>query len=131
MKKVAQVVDGLNELFVSRGIESLEYDFSREVVVGKRIAIFNKLAFVSLEDVRHIADAVSPSESDYPDFTGEIEKWDSTVKPEARISKLEDGNLYWVLTDKDNLRIMVGHDKDGEIESIFNVILTIKENILS
>ena len=51
MKTVAQVVDGLNELFVTRNIESLEYDFSREVE-GKRVAFFNKLAFVSMGDIR-------------------------------------------------------------------------------
>lgn len=130
MKTVAEVVDGLNELFVSRGVETLEYDFSREVE-GKRVAFFDKLAFVSLEDVRHIANTVAPSEEDYPDFTGDLENWDSTAELEAHISKLEDGNLYWVLADKDVLRITVNHVKDGEIESIFNLSLTIKENILS
>ena len=130
MKTVAQVVDGLNELFVSRNIETLEYDFSREVE-GKRVAFFDKLAFVSLEDVRHIANTVAPSEENYPDFTGAIESWDSTAELEAHISKLENGNLYWVLADKDVLRITVNHVKDGKIESIFNASLTIKENILS
>lgn len=130
MKTVTQVVDGLNELFVSRNISSLEYDFSREMN-GKRVAFFNRMAFVSLEDVRHIANTVSPDEENYPDFTGELENWDSTKELEAHASKLEDGNLYWVLADKDVLRVMVDHDKDGELESIFNVILTIKENILS
>lgn len=130
MKTVAQVVDGLNELFINRKIETLEYDFSRELE-GKRVAFFDKLAFVSLEDVRHIANTVAPDEDNYPDFTGELENWDSTKELEAHISKLEDGNLYWVLADKDTLRVMVNHVKDGEIESIFNVSLTIKENILS
>lgn len=130
MKTVAQVVDGLNELFVSRNIESLEYDFSREIN-GKRIALFNKMAFVSMEDIRHIANTLAPSEESYPDFTGVIESWDSSVEDESYIYKLKDGHVYWVLADKDTLRIMVGHDKDGGLESIFNVILTIKENILS
>ena len=57
MKTVAQVVDGLNELFVSRNIEFLEYDFSREME-GRKVAFFNRLAFVSLEDIRHIANTV-------------------------------------------------------------------------
>lgn len=130
MQSVVQVVSNLGELFVSRNIESLEHDFSREMD-GRNVAFFNTLAFVSLEDVRHIADAVSPSESDYPDFTGEIEKWDSTTEMEAHVSQLENGNLYWTLADKDTLRIMIDHVKDGELEAIFNVSLTIKENILS
>lgn len=130
MKTVAQVVDGLNELFVSRNIRTLEYDFSREVK-GKRIAFFSKLAFVSLDDIRHIANTVAPSEEEYPDFTGAIENWDSTADLEAHVSQLEGGDLYWSLADKDKLRIMVDHVKDGEIESIFNISLTIKENILS
>lgn len=130
MKTVAQVVDGLNELFVSRNIETLEYDFSREVE-GKRVAFFNRMAFVSLEDIRHIANTVAPDENNYPDFTGAIEKWDSTADLEAHVSQLEGGDLYWSLADKDKLRIMVDHVKDGEIESIFNISLTIKENILS
>ena len=130
MKTVAQVVDGLNELFVNRNIESLEYDFSREVE-GKRIALFNKMAFVSMGDIRHIANTLAPSEESYPDFTGVIESWDSSVEEESYIYKLKDGHVYWVLADKDTLRIMVGHDKDGELESIFNLSLTIKENILS
>nr|DAE00327.1 MAG TPA: hypothetical protein [Myoviridae sp. ctLnO19]DAJ69122.1 MAG TPA: hypothetical protein [Caudoviricetes sp.] len=130
MKTVAQVVDCLNELFISRNIKTLEYDFSREVE-GKKVAFFNRMAFVSLDDVRHIANTVAPDEENYPDFTGELENWDSTKELEAHISKLEDGNLYWVLADKDTLRVMVDHVKDGEIESIFNLSLTIKENILS
>lgn len=130
MKTVAQAVDGLNELFVSRNIETLEYDFSREVE-GKRVAFFNRMAFVSLEDIRHIANVMAPSEEDYPDFIGAIESWDSTKELEAHVSQLEDGDLYWSLADKDKLRIMVDHVKDGEIESIFNISLTIKENILS
>ena len=130
MKTVAQVVDGLHELFVSRNIESVEYDFSREVE-GKRVAFFNKLAFVSLEDIRHIANVMAPSEEEYPDFTGAIENWDSTADLEAHVSQLDGGDLYWSLADKDKLRIMIDHVKDGEIESIFNVSLTIKENILS
>lgn len=130
MKTVAQVVDGLNELFISRNIESVEHDFSREVE-GKKVAFFNRLAFVSLEDIRHIANTVAPSEEEYPDFTGAIENWNSTAELEAHVSQLEDGDLYWSLADKDKLRIMVDHVKDGEIESIFNVSLTIKENILS
>ena len=130
MKTVAQVVDGLNELFISRNIESVEHDFSREVE-GKKVAFFNRLAFVSLEDIRHIANTVAPSEEEYPDLTGAIENWDSTAELEAHVSQLEDGDLYWSLADKDKLRIMVDHVKDGEIESIFNVSLTIKENILS
>nr|DAS48909.1 MAG TPA: hypothetical protein [Caudoviricetes sp.] len=130
MKTVAQVVDSLHELFTSRNIESLEYDFSREVE-GKKVAFFNRLAFVSLEDIRHIANVVAPSEEEYPDFTGAIENWDSTADLEAHVSQLEDGDLYWSLADKDKLRIMVDHVKDGEIESILNVSLTIKENILS
>ena len=89
------------------------------------------LAFVSLEDVRHIANVVAPDEDNYPDFTGAIENWNSTAELEAHVSQLEDGDLYWSLADKDKLRIMVDHVKDGEIESIFNVSLTIKENILS
>ena len=130
MKTVAQVVDGLNELFVSRNIETLEYDFSRETE-GKRVAFFNKLAFVSLEDLRHIANTVAPSEEEYPDFTGAVENWNSTAELEAHVSQLEGGDLYWALADKDTLRIMVDHVKGGEIESIFNISLTIKENILS
>ena len=130
MKTVAQVVDGLNELFVSRNIRTLEYDFSRETE-GKKVAFFNMLAFVSLEDVRHIANVVAPDEDNYPDFTGALENWDSTKELEAHVSQLEGGDLYWSLADKDKLRIMVDHVKDGEIESIFNVSLTIKENILS
>ena len=130
MKTVAQVVDGLHELFTSRNIDSVEYDFSREVE-DKKVAFFNRLAFVSLEDIRHIANVMAPSEEEYPDFTGAIEKWDSTADLEAHVSQLEDGDLYWSLADKDKLRIMVDHVKDGEIESIFNISLTIKENILS
>lgn len=130
MKTVTQVVDGLNELFVSRNIEFLEYDFSREME-GRKVAFFNRLAFVSLEDIRHIANTVAPDENNYPDFTGAIEKWDSTADLEAHVSQLEGGDLYWSLADKDKLRIMVDHVKDGEIESIFNISLTIKENILS
>ena len=130
MKTVAQVVDGLNELFVSRNIEFLEYDFSREME-GRKVAFFNRLAFVSLEDIRHIANTVAPDENNYPDFTGAIEKWDSTADLEAHVSQLEGGDLYWSLADKDKLRIMVDHVKDGEIESIFNISLAIKENILS
>ena len=130
MKTVAQVVDGLNELFISRNIEFLEYDFSRETE-GKKVAFFNMLAFVSLEDVRHIANVVAPDEDNYPDFTGAIENWNSTAELEVHVSQLEDGDLYWSLADKDKLRIMVDHVKDGKIESIFNISLTIKENILS
>jgi hypothetical protein len=130
MKTVSQVIDNLHELFVSRNIDSVEYDFSREVE-GKKVAFFNRLAFVSLEDIRHIANVMAPSEEEYPDFTGAIEKWDSTADLEAHVSQLEDGDLYWSLADKDKLRIMVDHVEDGEIESIFNVSLTIKENILS
>nr|DAS06235.1 MAG TPA: hypothetical protein [Caudoviricetes sp.] len=130
MKTVSQVVDGLNELFTKRNIETLEYDFSREVK-GKRIAFFSKLAFVSLEDLRHIANTVAPSEEEYPDFTGVVENWNSAAELEAHVSQLEGGDLYWALADKDTLRIMVDHVKGGEIESIFNLSLTIKENILS
>jgi hypothetical protein len=130
MKTVSQIVDALGKLFVSRNIEFLEYDFSRETE-GKKVAFFNMLAFVSLEDVRHIANVVAPDEDNYPDFTGAIENWNSTAELEAHVSQLEDGDLYWSLADKDKLRIMVDHVKDGEIESIFNVSLTIKENILS
>lgn len=117
MKTVAQVVDGLNELFVSRNIRTLEYDFSREVK-GKRIAFFSKLAFVTLDDIRHIANTVAPSEEEYPDANGIL------------ISKLEGGNLQWVPTSKDVLRIVIEHIKDGELESVFNLSLTIKENTL-
>ena len=130
MKTVAQVVDGLNELFVSRNIETLEYDFSREVE-GKRVAFFNRMAFVSLEDLRHIANTLAPSEEDYPDFIGAIENWVPQTEQETHISELEDGGLYWVLVDSDNLRILVDHVRDGEPISIFNISLTIKENILS
>lgn len=130
MKTVSQIVDALGKLFVSRNIEFLEYDFSRETE-GKKVAFFNMLAFVSLEDVRHIANVVAPDEDNYPDFTGAIENWNSTAELEAHVSQLEDGDLYWSLADKDKLRIMVDHVEDGEIESIFNVSLTIKENILS
>nr|DAR41148.1 MAG TPA: hypothetical protein [Caudoviricetes sp.] len=130
MKTVTEVVDGLNELFVSRNIETLEYDFSRETE-GKKVAFFNMLAFVSLEDVRHIANVIAPSEEEYPDITGAIKNWDSSVEQEARLSKLEDGNLYWVLADKDTLRVMIDHVDGGELKAIFNISLTIKENILS
>ena len=130
MKTVSQVVDNLGKLFVSRNIEFLEYDFSRETE-GKKVAFFNMLAFVSLEDIRHITNVIAPSEEEYPDITGAIENWNSTAELEAHVSQLEDGDLYWSLADKDKLRIMVDHVKDGEIESIFNVSLTIKENILS
>lgn len=130
MKTVTEVVDGLNELFVSRGIESLEYDFPREVE-GKRVAFFNKLAFVSMGDIRHITNVLSPSEEDYPDITEAIKNWDSSVEQEAHLSKLEDGNLYWVLADKDTLRVMIDHVDGGELKAIFNISLTIKENILS
>ena len=118
MKSISQVIDGLNELFIKRNIKTLEYDFSREVK-GKRIAFFSKLAFVSLDDIRHIANAVAPSEEEYPDTNGVL------------ISKLEGGNLQWVPTSKDVLRIVVEHIKDGDLEAVFNVSLTIKENILS
>lgn len=130
MKSVVQVVSNLGELFVSRNIESLEYDFSREMD-GRNVAFFNTLAFVSLEDIRHIADTVSPDEENYPDIAGAIENWDSTAELEAHVSQLENGNLYWTLADKDTLRIMIDHVKNGEIEAIFNISLTIKENILS
>nr|DAW44847.1 MAG TPA: hypothetical protein [Caudoviricetes sp.] len=130
MKTVSQIVDALGKLFVSRNIEFLEYDFSRETE-GKKVAFFNMLAFVSLEDVRHIANVVAPDEDNYPDFTGAIENWNPTAELEAHVSQLGDGDLYWSLADKDKLRIMVDHVEDGEIESIFNVSLTIKENILS
>ena len=130
MKTVAQVVDNLRGLFTSRNIDSLEYNFSREIE-GKRIAFFNVLVFVSLEDIRHIANTLAPSEDSYPDFTGAIENWDSTAELEAHTSELNDGNIHWLLADKDTLRVMVEHIKDNKIESIFNVCLTIKENILS
>ena len=130
MKTVAQVVDNLRDLFTNRNIDSLEYNFSREIE-GKRIAFFNVLVFVSLEDIRHIANTLAPSEEDYPDFTGAIENWDSTVELEAHTSELKDGNIHWLLADKDTLRVMVEHIKDNKIESIFNACLTIKENILS
>ena len=80
MKTVSQIVDALGKLFVSRNIEFLEYDFSRETE-GKKVAFFNMLAFVSLEDVRHIANVVAPDEDNYPDFTGAIENWNSTAEP--------------------------------------------------
>lgn len=117
MKTVSQVVDGLNELFTKRNIETLEYDFSREVK-GKRIAFFSKLAFVSLDDVRHIANTVAPSEEEYPDASGVL------------ITKLEGGNLIWVPTSKDVLRVVVEHIKDGDLETVFSLSLTIKENTL-
>ena len=130
MKTVAQVVDNLRDLFTNRNIDSLEYDFSREID-GKRIPFFNRMAFVSMGDIRHIANVLSPSEEDYPDITEAIKNWDSSVEQEAHLSKLENGNLYWVLADKDVLRIMVDHTENGELKAVFNVILTIKENILS
>lgn len=130
MKTVAQVVGSLRDLFTSRNIDSLEYNFSREIE-GKRIAFFNVLVFVSLEDIRHIANTLAPSEDSYPDFTGAIEKWDSAKELEANTIELKDGNIHWLLADKDTLRVMVEHIKDDKIESIFNVSLTIKENILS
>ena len=130
MKTVSQVVDNLRDLFTSRNIDSLEYNFSREIE-GKRIAFFNVLVFVSLEDIRHIANTLASNEDSYPDFTGAIEKWDSTKELEANTIELKDGNIHWLLADKDTLRVMVEHIKDDKIESIFNVSLTIKENILS
>ena len=130
MKTVTQVVDGLNELFVSRGIESLEYDFSREIG-GERVPFFNKMAFVTMEDIRHIANTVALSEEDYPDFIGAIEKWDSTEELEGNLSVLENGILYWALSDKDTLRIMIEHIEDSKLKAVFNLFLTIKENILS
>lgn len=130
MKTVVQVVDGLNELFVSRGTESLEYDFSREIV-GKRVPFFNRMAFVTMEDIRHIANTVAPDENNYPDFIGAIEKWDSTEELEGNLSVLENGILYWALSDKDTLRIMIEHIEDSKLKAVFNLFLTIKENILS
>ena len=130
MKTVSQVIDNLRDLFTSRNIDSLEYNFSREIE-GKRIAFFNVLVFVSLEDIRHIANTLASNEDSYPDFTGAIEKWDSTKELEANTIELKDGNIHWLLADKDTLRVMVEHIKDDKIESIFNVSLTIKENILS
>ena len=130
MKTVAQVVDNLRDLFTNRNIDSLEYNFSREIE-GKRIAFFNVLVFVSLEDIRHIANTLASNEDSYPDFTGAIEKWDSTKELETNTIELKDGNIHWLLADKDTLRVMVEHIKDDKIESIFNVSLTIKENILS
>ena len=130
MKTVVQVVDGLNDLFVSRNIDSLEYDFSREIG-GKRVPFFNRMAFVTMEDVRHIANTVAPSEENYPDFTGAIEIWDVTEELEANLSVLENGSLYWALSDKDTLRIMIEHIEDSKLKAVFNLFLTIKENILS
>lgn len=130
MKTVVQVVDGLNDLFVNRNIDSLEYDFSREIG-GKRVPFFNRMAFVTMEDIRHIANIVAPSEENYPDFTGAIESWDVTEELEANLSVLENGSLYWALSDKDTLRIMIEHIEDSKLKAVFNLFLTIKENILS
>lgn len=130
MKTVVQVMDGLNDLFVNRNIDSLEYDFSREIG-GERVPFFNRMAFVTMEDIRHIADTVSPDEENYPDFTGAIENWDVTEELEANLSVLENGSLYWALSDKDTLRIMIEHIEDSKLKAVFNLFLTIKENILS